>query len=394
MSNSTERLFSEVQGVLEQNILNFWTGMKDPEGGYYGRMTADGVIVKDAPRGAILNARLLWTWSRVYRKLRKKEYLQEAVHTWDYFEKHFLDHKYGGVYWSVDARGERLVAKAQLYAQGFAIYALSEYYAASGDGAALKAAVNLFHIVEKEFADTVNGGYIEALDRDFSPLEDMRLSDKDINCQKTMNSHLHLLEGYANLYKVWPDPVLKEKVTALLDTVATRIMNPQTGHLELYFDREWHVVSGGESYGHDIETSWLALECAMAVKDVDVVSRTRAVCKRLYQASLEGLRGDGSMVYETTAGGVLVTDRHWWVQAESVVGHLWAWKYLGVDEGAERAAAAWEYISSHIIDRQGGDWWWSCSDEGIPNTTDDKAGEWKCPYHNSRMCVEVMSLFD
>lgn len=412
--NKTDKLLSEMKDVLENNILKFWSSMKDPDGGYYGRMTADGSIVKDATRGAILNARLLWTWSRVSRVLQKKEcfqesllkrechpavpqkqdYLQEAIHAKDYFVRHFLDHKYGGVYWSVDSKGERLTTKAQLYAQGFAIYALSEFYAASKDDDSLKAAVNIFRIVEKEFADHANGGYIEALDRDFSPLEDMRLSDKDINCQKTMNSHLHLLEGYANLYKVWPDPLLKEKIVALLDIVGTKIMNPQTGHLELYFDKEWRVVSGGQSYGHDIETSWLALECAMAIKDIEAMDKARAFCKRLYQAALEGLQADGSLVYETAADGRLVSDRHWWVQAEAVVGHLWAWKYLGVDEGAQRAIDAWDYISTHLVDREGGDWWWSCDDNGIANTTDDKAGEWKCPYHNSRMCVEVLNIFD
>lgn len=394
MSNKTDILLSEVKNELENNILNFWTKMEDPQGGYYGQMTADGTIVKDAPRGAILNARILWTWSKVYRKLQKKEYLAQAIHAKDYFVRYFIDHKYGGVYWSVDANGERMVAKAQLYAQGFAIYALSEFYAATKDEESLKEAINIFKIVEKQFADKENGGYIEALDRDFSPLEDMRLSDKDINCQKTMNSHLHLLEGYANLYKVWPDALLKEKIIMLLDIVGTKIMNSKTGHLELYFDRKWNVISGGESYGHDIETSWLALECALAVKDIDTVSKTREICKRLYKASLEGLQSDGSLVYEITAEGKLVTDRHWWVQAESVIGNLWAWKYLGVEEGAQRALDAWKYISEHIIDRKGGDWWWSCSADGTPNTVDDKAGEWKCPYHNSRMCVEVMSIFD
>lgn len=394
MTNKTDSLLSEVRDILETNILNFWTALKDPMGGYYGQMTGDGTIIKDAPRGAILNARLLWTWSKVYRNLGKKEHLAEACHVKDYFIKYFLDHKYGGVYWSVDSKGERLVAKKQLYAQGFAIYALSEFYAATKDEESLKEAINIFKITERQFTDAANGGYIEALARDFTPLEDMRLSDKDVNCQKTMNSHLHLLEGYANLYKVWPDPVLKEKVVALLDITGTKIMNQQSGHLELYFDREWNIVSGGESYGHDIETSWLALECALAVKDIDVVNKTRAYCKQMYAASLAGRRADGSMVYETTADGRLVTDRHWWVQAESVVGNLWAWKYLGVEEGAERAIEAWKYISSHLIDRENGEWWWSCSEDGTPNTADDKAGEWKCPYHNSRMCVEVMNIFN
>ena len=390
---TSEFFFKDVEDVLLTNILPYWSKLKDPCGGYYGRVTGTGVLEKDAPRGAILNARIIWAFSSVYRLLGRQEDLCEASHAAEYFLEHFIDHKYGGVYWSVDSEGRRLVDKAQLYAQGFGIYALSEYYAASGDEEALKAAVNIFRITEKHFADRENGGYIEALGRDFEPLEDMRLSPLDVNCQKTMNSHLHLLEGYANLYKVWPDKDLRESIVSLLDILECRIMNPSTGHLELYFDRDWTVVSGGVSYGHDIETSWLAPECAAPLKDFALMDRVRAFALRMYDAGLEGLQEDGSLIYEITADGKTVTDRHWWVQAEAVVGNLWAWKYQGVAEGARRAEDAWKYISSHLVDRKGGEWWWSCDANGAVNTEDDKAGEWKCPYHNSRMCLEALKIF-
>ena len=222
----------------------------------------------------------------------------------------------------------------------------------------------------------------------------MRLSEHDVNCQKTMNSHLHLLEGYATLYRIWPDPGLRERVAALLELMETRIMNPATGHLELYFDRDWTVVPGGISYGHDIETSWLALECAMAVRGFDTVGRTRAMARRLYAAGLEGLQPDGSLIYEVHPDGSVDTDRHWWVQAESVVGNLWAWKFLSVPEAYGRALKAWEYISRNIVDREDGEWWWNCDAEGRPHRAADKAGEWKCPYHNTRMCLEVLGIFD
>lgn len=394
MSPVSDKLLKEVRNTLEYNILPYWLNLKDPRGGFYGRVTGEGVLCTDAPRGAILNARIIWTFSAAYRALGNQEYLLAATHAKDYFLKHFLDHRYGGVYWTVDSEGGRLVDKAQLYAQGFGIYALSEYYAASRDEEALKAAVNIFHIVERYFADPVNGGYIEALGRDFQPLEDMRLSPRDVNCQKTMNSHLHLLEGYASLYRVWPDACLRARVADLLDIIGTKIMNPETGHLELYFERDWTVVSGGQSFGHDIETSWLALECAFSIKDIDIIDNVRAYAKRLLSASLEGLQEDGSLIYEITEDGRIVTDRHWWVQAESVVGDLWAWKYLGDNDGAARAVRAWDYIREHLIDREGGEWWWSCDETGAINTTDDKAGEWKCPYHNSRMCLQVLGIFN
>lgn len=392
--SASDSLMRDVNDVLDHNILPYWETLKDPAGGFYGRIDGDGALHEDAPRGAVLNARILWTYSALYRRFHRKEHLIMAVHAKDYFVGYFLDHKYGGVYWSLDAQGRRLVDKAQLYAQAFGIYALAEFYMATGDDEALKAAVNIYHIVEKHFSDPVDGGYIEALGRDFEPLEDMRLSEHDVNCQKTMNSHLHLLEGYATLYRVWPDPGLRDRVAALLELLETKIMNPATGHLELYFDRDWTVVPGGVSYGHDIETSWLALECAMAVCGFDTVGRTRAMARRLYAAGLEGLQPDGSLIYEVHTDGTVDTDRHWWVQAESVVGNLWAWKYLAVPEGYGRAVRAWEYISRNIVDRLDGEWWWKCDAEGRPDRAADKAGEWKCPYHNARMCLQVLGIFD
>ena len=304
-----------------------------------------------------------------------------------------MDHKNGGVYWSVDANGKRLDTKKQLYAQAFAIYGLSEYYSACGDDQAMKAAKNIFQIIEKRFADKENGGYVEALSRDFSPLEDMSLSAHDINADKTMNSHLHLLEAYANLYKVFPDPLLKEKTISLLDILVGRIMDKETGHLKLYFTADWKVIPGGYSFGHDIETSWLALESAFAVKDIDIINKVKPECLKMGLAGLEGLQEDGSLIYEKKADGSLDLSRQWWVQAETVVGFLWLWKYHNIPDAASKAIEAWDYIKSHLIDPKNGEWYWSIEPDGSVNTEDDKAGFWKCPYHNSRMCLEVLKIF-
>ncbi len=393
MESKTDQFLREVREELEGNILPFWLRLKDPRGGFYGEMASDGTIDYDAPRGVILNARMIWAFSAAYGALRKTEYLVAAMHARDWFLDHFCDHKYGGVYWSVTPEGERLDAKKQLYAQGFAIYGLSELYKVSRDDEALKAAVNLFKVVETFFADHENGGYTEALDRDFSPLADMSLSAHDINAPKTMNSHLHLLEAYANLYKVWPDPKLKEAVKALLELVCGRIMGPE-GHLQLYFLRDWTVLPGAVSYGHDIETSWLALECALALKDVEVVNRVRPCCLAMGRAGNDGLLPDGSMLYEKLEDGSLDESRQWWVQAEAVVGNLWLWKYHADAAGASRALTAWNYIRDHLADRSGGEWHWAILPSGKPDLAQPKAGFWKCPYHNSRMCLEVMKIFE
>jgi mannobiose 2-epimerase len=372
--------------------LPYWLNLKDPRGGYYGEVAADGTVLYDAPRGVILNARIIWSFAAAYQALHETSYLVAAVHARDYFLEHFCDHKYGGVYWSVDAAGERLDTKKQLYAQGFAIYGLSELYKVTRDDEVLKNAVNLYKVVETYFADKENGGYIEALARDFSPLEDMSLSAHDINADKTMNSHLHILEAYANLYQVWPDEELKGAVERLLDIIGTKVMAAD-GHLQLYFTRDWSVMPGGVSYGHDIETSWLALECAFALKDLDIVNRVRPWALAMGKAGNEGLLADGSLRYEKLLDGSFDDSRQWWVQAETVVGNLWLWKYHSDPQGAERALAAWGYIRDHLVDRQAGEWWWAVLPDGSLDLSQPKAGFWKCPYHNTRMCLQVLSVF-
>ena len=396
----------EVRSNLTGNILPYWLKLKDPRGGFYGEVLSDGTVLHDAPRGVILNARIIWSFAAAYQAIPDKDYLLAAIHAKDWFLAHFCDHKYGGVYWSVNADGLRLDAKKQLYAQGFAIYGLSELYKVTRDDEVLKAAVNIYRVVEAHFADAANGGYIEALARDFSPLEDMSLSAHDINADKTMNSHLHILEAYANLYTVWPDAGLKKAVEALLDIIGTKVMAP-SGHLQLYFRKDWSVLPGGISYGHDIETSWLALECAFALKDKAVVDRVRPWAYAMGLAGNEGLLPDGSMRYEQLAvipseaeeSPVFDDSRQWWVQAETVVGNLWLWKYHPVISGEagksqflSNAMAAWNYIKNNLADKEGGEWWWAILPDGSIDKANPKAGFWKCPYHNTRMCLQVISL--
>ena len=392
MDTRTDTFLREVRENLTSGILPYWLKLKDPRGGFYGEVASDGTILYDAPRGVILNARIIWSFAAAYQYLPQTEYLVAAVHARDYFLDHFCDHKYGGVYWSVDAAGERLDTKKQLYAQGFAIYGLAELYKVTRDDEVLKNAINLYQVVESHFADRANGGYIEALARDFSPLEDMSLSAHDINADKTMNSHLHILEAYANLYKVWPDEGLKEAVEKLLMLVGTRIM-AANGHLQLYFQRDWTVLPGAVSYGHDIETSWLAMECAFALKDLDIVTRVRPWALAMGLAGNEGLMPDGSMRYEKLLDGKYDDSRQWWVQAETVVGNLWLWKYHGEALSAEKALRCWDYIREHLLDEKDGEWWWAVLPDGSLDKAQPKAGIWKCPYHNTRMCLQVLQIF-
>ena len=368
-----DRLAADMERHLQEIILPFWIGrMQDGRGGFYGRITGEGALDAEAPRGAILYSRILWTFSAAYRTLKCPEYLECATRAKTWLLSYFYDEQYGGVYWEVAADGTPLDCRKQFYALGFA----------TGDGKALEYAVRLFETIERHAFDTMRNGYIEAASRDWNPIDDMRLSDKDDNTPKTMNTHLHILEPYTNLYRVWPDARLRED----------KIESPFTHHLGLFFDNDWCEKSCGVySYGHDIEASWLLLEAAHAVGDAELTERVKRHSRRIADAALEGYQSDGSLIYEHRADGSLDRERHWWVQAECVVGLTWLCTYHGIGEALAQAEKTWEYIRTHLVDTADGEWFWSIREDGSVNRTDDKAGFWKCPYHNSRMCLEVMS---
>ena len=352
------------EALLRDNILSFWDRLADPRGGFFGEADAAGRIREDAPRGAVLGARIVWAYSAAYNALGDPHYLDMARWAGDYFLRHFIDPRYGGVYWSVDAQGRVLDGKKQSYAQAFGIYGLSELYRACGERPYLDAAVDLWSILEGHYADPVHGGYTEALDRDFGPLEDMSLSRTDLNAPRTMNSHLHLAEAFANLYSVWPESGLRRATTALLDLLSGPMTGPD-GHLGLYFREDWTWLPGHPSPGHDIEASWLLLECARALQDQALEARLKPCCQALAQAGAE-----------------LAPQEQWWVYAESVVGNLW--------QGNREKALEWfSYICRHLVD-PAGEWYWSLLPDGTPDRSFPKAGFWKCPYHNTRMCLQLL----
>jgi mannobiose 2-epimerase len=385
-------LQTEARNELTGNILPFWIErMADPMGGYYGRIDGNGLLYPDAPRGGVLNARILWTFSAAYRQIPNPAYLEAARQSIRYIRTYFFDPDFGGTYWLLNGRGKPTDTKKQIYAQAFFIYALTEYFQASGDTQALREAIGLYKLIEEHSFDPVENGYFEAYSRNWKLLDDLRLSDKDENEKKTMNTHLHILEAYTNLYRIWKDPGLTNQLRNLIRIFVQKIFNPATGHLELFFDENWKVKPSLESYGHDIESSWLIDEAARVLGDPIELAEVRRVCIRIAQAACAGLQGDGSLAYEKNViTGHLDTDRHWWVQAEAVVGFLNAAELTGDPKWTDRALKVWKYINDNLFDREGGEWFWSISDQGVPNRKDDKAGFWKCPYHSGRMCLEVM----
>ena len=387
----------EMQDVLENNILRFWLDkMQDQEnGGFYGRMDGHMQLYPEAEKGAILNARILWSFSAAYRVLGHQEYLDAATRAKTYILEHFIDREYGGVYWSLDYKGRPLDTKKQFYAIGFMIYGLSEYARATGDREALDYAISLFECIEQHAFDHEHNGYIEATTRDWQPIADMRLSELDANYPKSQNTHLHIIEPYANLYRIWKDKRLEKSLRNIIDIFTDRILNPETHHLNLFFEMDWTRGAGHlESYGHDIECSWLMHEAALVLGDQQVLKKVEPIVREVAKASEKGLRPDGSMTHEANLDtGHVDDDLHWWVQAENVVGWLNLYQHFDDEEALQRAEACWTYIKQNLIDYEHGEWFWSCRPNGTLNLDDDHAGFWKCPYHNSRMCLETIERF-
>jgi mannobiose 2-epimerase len=412
----------EMQDVLEQNILCFWLNkMIDHEhGGFYGRIDGKGILHPEAEKGAILNARILWSFSAAYRVLGNPEYLEACRRAYSYFIDHFIDKEYGGVYWSVDYLGNPLDTKKQFYAIGFAIYGLTEYVRATGDREALDYALQLYECIEEHALDHKYNGYIEARTREWGEIADMRLSDLDANFPKSQNTHLHIIEPYTNLLRclrelhaaetcdyvpvlgsvlpvgvsVSPETVneVEASLRNLIDIFTDRILNPETHHLDLFFEMDWTRGAGHlESYGHDIECSWLMHEAALVLGDKEVLAKVEPIVRMVAKASEKGLCPDGSMIHEANLDtGHVDDDLHWWVQAENVVGWMNIYQHFGDEEALQHGIRCWQYIKDNLIDWENGEWHWSRHPDGTLNTVDDKAGFWKCPYHNSRMCLEII----
>lgn len=390
---------SEARVLLETNILSFWQEqMVDyRQGGFYGRIDGYNVLHPDAEKGAVLNARILWTFAAAARVLNNTPYRILAARAYDYLMQWFMDREQGGVYWSLNADATPLDTKKQTYAIAFAIYGLAEYVRLTNNQEALNAAIRLFEDLEahaykwdNEKMSKCKNGYVEALTRNWQPIADMRLSEKDENGVFTMNTHLHVLEAYTNLYRVLKnvqrDDVqgTKERITkqlrTLIDIFANRIFDPATGHLMLFFDEKWQPSNTHTSPGHDIEAAWLLHEALEVLGDEELLNQTLPIIHSLAQAAEDDI----------------MDEKEWWCYAEAVVGYIDQWK-LYQDEkpiesniNLELAETAFHYIQTHLMDSENGEWFWAILPDGTPDRTHDKAGFWKCPYHNSRMCIEII----
>lgn len=385
------QLRNEVFIDLTQNLLPYWSNrMVDiKNGGFYGRINAKDKVFPDEEKGGILNARILWTYSSAYRILKDTAYLRMATRSKDYIMAHFIDKEYGGAYRSVKSNGEPSDTRKQVYTQSFFIYGLAEYYRATGNMEALETAREIFGLFEKNALDKKSDGYFEVFSRDWRRTHDKLIGESTANDEKTMNTHLHVMEAYTNLYRVWPDKRLAERLKKLIELFLDKITDAGTSHLICFMDINWNRTSTVDSYGHDIEASWLLTEAAGLLDDPVLMARVKEMSIKIANAATEGLQNDGSLIYEKDhLTGRKNNERSWWAQAETIIGYLNAYELTGDEKYLDNSVNCWNYTKTHLVDNNGGGWFSSVSESGVIGG--DKGGFWVCPYHNGRMCMEII----
>jgi mannobiose 2-epimerase len=379
---------SEVKQELF-NILDYWIkyAVEKNGDGFYGIVNENNIPDEKAPKAIVITSRILWTYSAAHQLFPNSSYPPVAKRAFDYLNKYFIDKEHGGVYWSVASDGSPLQMKKQLYGHAFAVYGLAEYYKITKDEAVLKLATDIFSTMTEHSYDKINGGYIEAFERDWSNTDDYILSK--FPSSKSMNTHLHLLEAFTNLYSVWKTDASKFHLKHAIEVMLNHIIGPGSYRMTLFFTEGWMRQSGIISYGHDIEASWLLYEAAEVLGDNELIAKCKDMSIKMAVAAADGLAEDGAINYEFNPTAHHLNEaKQWWPQAEAMVGFLNAYQLMGKVNYLQKSQGVWEFIKKYLIDHKNGEW---CGvvDAAHKILDCDKVTFWKCPYHNSRSCMEV-----
>lgn len=391
-------LARRAEAHLLNHILPFWCGpaVDHENGGWMAWLTNDLTPDHSKPKGVIVHSRMLWAFSAAHRVFLWPEFAAMARRAYDFLLGKFWDAQHGGLFWRLNERAELLEDSKKIYGQAFGIYALVEFHRAFGDALALERAKELFELIERHAHDHDHGGYFEVCRCDWSPAgAEARLSDKDQAEKKSMNNHLHVLEAYTNLFRVWKDPRVAARLRELLGLFLLKILDLNTGHLHHFFDEHWNIRSDTYTFGHDIEASWLLCEAAEELGKTKLVKAFQPTVVQMAETVLaEAALADGSIAYEGRAGQVIDSGKECWPQAEAVVGFLNAFE-LSLDEKFLHAAwRAWEFIETKLADRVHGEWFWKVNSDGTPDSKLPKVSEWKGPYHGTRTCLEILRRFN
>ncbi len=385
-----KELKKEIREHLQQSIIPFWKSLRDDTyGGYYGYVGYDLTVDERAVKGCILNSRITWFFANAYLTLGDESLISEARHGFEFMKEFCLDKENGGVFWSVTYDGKPEDTTKHTYNQAFSIYALSAYYDATKDEESIRIAEELYELIEEKCRN--KGGYLEAFDRQFYPMENDKLSENGVIADRTMNTLLHVFESYTEFYRVTKKKEVKERLEWMMDIIAEKIYNPKLHRQEVFFDLDYHTLIDLHSYGHDIETAWLVDRGVEIVGNPEYEAKMTPITKELTRQIYETAYKSHSLSNECEKG-IVDTDRVWWVQAEAVVGFLNGYqKDKDRSEYLKAAEDIWQYIKTYLIDtREGSEWYWLLDREGRPYEDKPIVEPWKCPYHNGRMCIEVI----
>jgi len=386
-------LAEEAEKEVKGNILKFWSekAIDSKNGGFLGAIENNLSVDQEAPKSSVLNTRILWTYSKAYNMFGDEKYLALANRAYDFVKRNLWDQEYGGLFWMLDYMGNPLNTKKQIYAQAFGIYGFSEYYMATKNEESLEYAIKLYNLIEEHSYDEENKGYFEACTRKWKSTDDLQLGPGEMNEKRSMNTHLHILEAYTNLYRVWKDQKFKDQFQELINITLDNIVDLETYHFKMFFDEQWNSKSNMISYGHDIEGSWLLVEAAHVLGEEGLLKRTKEIAclmaEKIYEQAIDK---DGAVINERFEDGTLDEDRIWWVQAEAVVGFINAYEVTGRIDFLQAASKTWYFIKEYVIDKKYGEWFWGIAKEGKVNNDCLKVDAWKCPYHNSRACFEIV----
>ena len=379
---------TEIKEHLVNDLIPFWQGLKDEEnGGFYGYLSYDLKLDKRAVKGCILNSRILWFFSNAYMLLGDPSLLESATHAYQFLKDYCVDNEFGGVFWSLAYDGTPEDTTKHTYNQAFSIYALASYYDASKNPEALEIAWKLYDLVESKCKDKY--GYLEAFTRNFEPEENDKLSENGVIAEKTMNTLLHVFEAYTELYRVTKEEKVAKQIRFMMDIIKDKVFNKEIGRQEVFFDKTWNSLIDLYSYGHDIETAWLVDRGLEVLDDEAYTNMLSPITKIITENIYNRAYIDHSLVNESE-NGVVDTTRVWWVQAEAVVGFLNGYQKQGNKKFLDASEDIWNYIKEYFIDkRNGSEWFWSVKEDHTPNEK-PIVEPWKCPYHNGRMCFEVL----
>ena len=380
-------LYNEIKAHLEGKILPFWEALKDDEhGGFYGYMDEGLKLNRRADKGCILNSRILWTFSTAARVLKRADLIPFADQAYAFLDA-FLDPENGGVFWSVTFDGKPADTTKHTYCQAFAVYGLAAYYRLTGKEEALGRAMDLFRVIEGKCRD--EKGYLEALKADFTPESNEKLSENGVMASRTMNTLLHVIEAYAELERACPDPAVREAGLRGLEQTLTTVYNPVKRRMEVFFDADFRPLLDMQSYGHDIEGSWLLKDAAESLAGGEAPEKWQPMCLDLLESATERAFTDHGLHYEIVNGQVN-TIRAWWPQAEAMLGFLFGWESTGDPVWLKRMRTQWDYVLRSVVDsREGGEWLNEIREDGS-SVGKPVVEEWKCPYHNGRMCLRLL----